>query len=170
MEACRIVKNRWTATFHKFASRRVDTSSHRTGCDIGWPDNRADTLARGVAKSEVKTCTRRLCGIALAPLALNNVIADLKLPSTLDILVCQTTITDEFSRNLQFNGPQTKPQLVVIPEIPLDPCPHLVGIRHFGVKGSGIRIGEYLIQCPFVVQTVGAQSDPFGLRRFLQHP
>ena len=100
MEACRIVKNRWTATFHKFASRRVDTSSHRAGCDIGRPDNRADTLARGVAESEVKTRTRSLCGIALATFTLNNVIANLKLPFTLDILVCQPTITDEFSRNL----------------------------------------------------------------------
>jgi hypothetical protein len=80
---------------------------------------------------------------------------DLKLPSTLDILVCQPTITDEFSRNLQFNGPQTEPELVLIPEIPLDPCPHVVGIRHFRVKGSGIRIDEYLLQCSFVVQTVG---------------
>jgi hypothetical protein len=98
------------------------------------------------------------------------VVTDFQFSSVLDILIRQPAIPNQLPAFSQLQGPEAETEILVIPEIPIDPRPYSGRVGHLRVKTSGIRIRKYFEERSLIRRSVGAEAETFRAKDFSRHP
>ena len=102
------------------------------------------TIEVRVRKEPILHGLAGLLGVALPPVALVHVVADLGEPFPVDVLHGDAAIPDEYPRVLQLQRPQAEAVGFVAVQAPVDPAGDARRVVGLGVVPHGLGVGEDL--------------------------